>query len=186
MEYWQQHQRRSPRFCSRWRDASRFGLVVVLAVTPVISAGVCRTCLAACSADMRCCSLDVAAAALNESGVNLRAGADGVSETPCCCDPLVFAPVGEDDISPGHPPNNAPCQEYHAGCGCMFKPRDNAPASFSSTASTNIVSDIPLDRALSSLPDVGNTPAAIGGVLSLHLSYAARRPVRVLYGVWRN
>jgi hypothetical protein len=185
MKYWQQLQRRSPLFRSRLRDVSRFGLVVVLAVTPVISAGVCRTCLAACSADIRCCSLDVVAAALNESGVNLPARADGVGETPCC-DPLVFAPVGDDDISPGHPANNAPYQEYHAGCGCMFEPRDNAPASFSCTASTNIVCDIPLNRALSSLPDVGNTSAAIGGVLSLHLSYAARRPLRVLYGVWRN
>jgi hypothetical protein len=149
----------------------RMCLVCLVVVAPLVSAGICSGCESRCLRIGGCCHADEPAAV------------DAVT-TSCCSAPRPTC-CGEtaDSCETGLHEQGEQAESPLSGCSCMLEPRDHRPAAPSSLTFDD---HAPVFAILSPTDHVEDAAADVAAACRGHLFHAPARPVRVLFGVWRN
>lgn len=162
--------------------AARVTHTLLFSVALIMSPGVCGACASGCPEGGIAASgfpgtgVAVAVAATHGCGSCCGAIPDGL---PAGLAPLGGPPSSVADAADGFPVS---CCHGAAGCDCLLEPR--SPEAAVPPATSPIDPGGPMPAAIAALPLMLGPPAA-----ATHARAAGRpagRPVRVLYGVWRN
>lgn len=160
--------------------ASRAVLCVLLLAAPVLAATNCDT---GCQSESGCCHLQVRGPAQDPLGL-----AEQISTRPQdhvssgCHQPVLGSDTARTDVLTAVDADSLP----HAACGCLLEARDESPA-VPPSSPTEAVADGVLVGVLPSLATATELRAgSVAAALSAHLLHAPTRPLRVLYGVWRD
>ena len=168
-------------FAARGR-ALRVTHTLLFSVALIVSPGVCGACASGCpnggfaGSGFPGTGVAFAVAATHGHGSCCGAIPDGL---PQGSDPRGTPPTGVADAADGIA---LPCCRGEAGCDCLLEPR--AAEAAVPPATSPIDPGEPMPAAIAALPLTAEASSAIE-----RATVAARppeRPVRVLYGVWRN
>ena len=164
------------------RRAVRVTHTLLFSVALIVSPGVCGACASGCpnggcaGSGSPGTGVAFAVAATHGHGSCCGAIPDGL---PAGLAPLGGPPSSVADAADGFPVS---CCHGAAGCDCLLEPR--SPEAAVPPATSPIDPGGPMPAAIAALPLSGDSapqvrPAATG-------ERSPERPVRVLYGVWRN
>lgn len=155
---------------------------LLFSVALIVSPGVCGACASGC--------LDGGIAASGSPGTGVAFAVAATHGAGSCCGtipdglPAGLAPLGGPPSSVADAADGFPVSCCHglAGCDCLLEPR--SPEAAVPPATSPIDPGGPMPAAIAALPLTPGPAAA-----ATHARAAGRpaeRPVRVLYGVWRN
>ena len=164
------------------RRAVRVTHTLLFSVALIVSPGVCGACASGCpnggfaGSGSPGTGVAFAVAATHGHGSCCGAIPDGL---PQGSDPRGTPPTGVADAADGIA---LPCCRGEAGCDCLLEPR--AAEAAVPPATSPIDPGGPMPVAIAALPLMLGPPAA--ATQARAAGRPAGRPVRVLYGVWRN
>jgi hypothetical protein len=163
-------------------QAARVTHTLLFSVALVVSPGVCGACASGCPAG--------GIAASDSPGTGVAFAVTATHGRGSCCGTIPNGPPSGSD-PPGNPPTGVAdavdgiafsCCRGTAGCDCLLEPRSPEAAVPSATAPVEPGGPMPAVSVVrASVAELPSCPRLIVATVR-----PPERPVRVLYGVWRN
>ena len=162
--------------------AARVTHTLLFSVALTVSPGVCGACASGC--------LDRGIAAPGSPGTGVASAVAATHGRGSCCnaipdglsqgsDPRGNSPTAVADAADGF---SMSCRHGETGCDCLLEPRTTDAAVPPATSPLEVGG--PMPAVIASVPLAAALPAA--RALITATARPPERPVRVLYGVWRN
>jgi hypothetical protein len=162
--------------------AVRVTHTLLFSVALIVSPGVCGACASGC--------LDRGIAAPGSPGTGVASAVAATHGRGSCCnaipdglsqgsDPRGNSPTAVADAADGF---SMSCCHGETGCDCLLEPR-SAEAAVPPATSPNDLGG-PMPAAIAAIPFTTMVPPAT--LVAAATVQPPQRPVRVLYGVWRN
>lgn len=167
-------------FAARGR-ALRVTHTLLFSVALIVSPGVCGACASGCPEGVR--------AASDSPGTGVAFAVAATHGRGSCCSAIADGLPQESDLRGGAPAAVADAADGSAGsccrgatgCDCLLEPR--SPEAAVPPATSPIEVGGPMPAAIAVIPFANVQPATATVVAGVR---PPERPVRVLYGVWRN
>jgi hypothetical protein len=159
---------------------SRGVLCVLFLAAPVLA---CTDCTACCQSESRCCHLQVSRPAQDQQGLPeqiLTWPQNHVSG--CCHQPALASDTARTERLTAVEADRL----SQTDCRCLLEARDDSPAIPPSSLAEGVTDGL-FVCVLPALPPATELGAgSLATALSAHLFHAPTRPLRLLYGVWRD
>ena len=165
------------------RRAVRVTHTLLFSVALIVSPGVCGACASGCP--------DGGTAASGSPGTGVASAVAATHARGSCCGAILDGPLPGSNPRGGPPTGVADAADGFAGsccrgatgCDCLLEPR--SPEAAVPPATSPIDPGGPMPAAIAVLPPA-MSPSRGATLTAVADGRAPERPVRVLYGVWRN